>query len=73
MTQGTNERVVRVRLMGAEDLVQALAEKMVKLLEAEGLEMIEFSTPYPCREPDADKVKVFLTSIVKGKENGNRN
>jgi hypothetical protein len=66
MSEGTSPRVVRIRVLATRGVSQDLATKIAELLEAEGLEIIEHSTPYPCTYPDADKEKVFLTAIVKG-------
>jgi len=61
-----DQKVLRVRLMGAEERLGDLAEELVGVIEASGYECIEWTRAFPCREPDGGKSKLFLTFIVRG-------
>lgn len=61
---GTARGMVKVRLTAAAADVQDIAAKLAEVLEAEGYELIEWTTSYPCREPDEDKSRVYLTGLM---------
>lgn len=65
---GTAKRMVKVRLVAPEDEAQDLAATIAEALEKEGYEMIEWTTSYPCRPPDEDKSRVYLTALPKAME-----
>ena len=48
--------------------VRPLAEQMVTLLEGAGLLVLEWTRPYPCRYPDEDKSRIYI-SVRKEPEN----
>lgn len=62
---GSDPRLVRVRVTAKHESIEALAGKIVSLLEQEH-EVVEWSRPYPCREPDMDMSRVYLAAIRKG-------
>ena len=66
--KNVNEKVVRIRLIGAEGRVEDLADKLVNVVEASGYECIEWTRPFPCRPPDDGKFRLFLTFVVAGAE-----
>jgi hypothetical protein len=67
---GSSKNVTKIRLMAAPEMANALAGQIVALLETTGFEVLEWSMPQPCREPDLDKNRIYLTAVKKGAENG---
>lgn len=61
-----SEKVVRLRLMGCDERLEALADELVGVVEAAGYECIEQTRPYPCRPPDEGISKLFLTFVARG-------
>lgn len=62
---GTAKKIVKVRLIAPDEEAQDLAAMIAEALEKEGYEMIEWTTSYPCRPPDEDKSRVYLTALPK--------
>jgi hypothetical protein len=56
--------MVKVRLMVAATDAQYIAAKIAEVLEGEGYELIEWTASFPCREPDEDKSRVYLTGLM---------
>ena len=59
---GTDKRLVRIRVIGLAEMAEPLAEKIVALLEFDGYTVLEWSKPYPCRQPEeADKSRIYVS------------
>jgi len=58
-------KAVSLRLKMATEKIDAVADVLVKGLEAAGFEVIEWSRPYPCREPETDQSRIYLTAVAK--------
>lgn len=63
--------VVRVRVMVSPEAAERLTDQISDLLEKAGYEVIEVSRPLPCRDLDADKVRVYMTGIKREQNNEN--
>jgi hypothetical protein len=63
--------VVRVRVMVSPGVAESLTDRISALLEGDGYEVIEISRPLPCRDLDADKVRVYMTGVKKEQSNEN--
>lgn len=61
---GTARGMVKIRLTAATTDVQDIAAKVAEVLEVEGYELIEWTASFPCREPDEDKSRVYLTGLM---------
>lgn len=59
---GVDKRMVKFRLIGLSEIVEPMAEKLVTYLEGEGLMVLEWTRPYPCRPPDEDKVRIYVSA-----------
>ncbi|MHB0922661.1 MAG: hypothetical protein ACYC3H_01680 [Bellilinea sp.] len=62
---GSRAGLVKVRLIAGHDRVKAMAEQMVDNLEKTGYEVIEWTSPYPCRPPEDDKSRVYISAVPK--------
>jgi hypothetical protein len=62
---GTATRMVKIRLTASDEDVQDIAARIAEDLEGEGYELIEWTASYPCRPPDEDKSRVYLTALPK--------
>jgi hypothetical protein len=71
MRAGTDARVVRIRVIAAVELADGLAKRLAATLEDAGYELLEWSTPSPCKPPDDDKERIYLMGRLKGDGNGN--
>lgn len=58
---GTDKRMVRIRLQGDPSVIEPLAEQMIGLLEGAGLLVLEWTRPYPCRYPEEDKSRIYIS------------
>jgi len=61
---GTAKGMVKVRLIAQDTDVQEIAARIAEVLEREGYEMIEWTSSYPCKPPDEDKSRVYLTGLM---------
>lgn len=59
---GTDKRMIRIRLIGEQGLVEPMAEDLVQYLEGKGLLVLEWTKPFPCQPPDQDKVRIFVSA-----------
>ena len=57
---GTDARLVRIRVTGDPALIEPMAEKLVVQLEQQGLLVLEWARPYPCREPEEGKSRIYI-------------
>jgi hypothetical protein len=57
---------LKVRMMGDSAQVEADAEELIAALTSE-FELVEQSKPYPCRPPDQDQSRVYLTFLRRVK------
>lgn len=62
---GSARNLVKIRVIAEGERVNELAERITKTLEEAGCEVIEWTNPYPCREPDLNKSRVYLTAVRK--------
>ena len=60
-SQGSAPDLVRIRIIASHATVDGLANVLVAAMEQEGFEMLEWSRPTVCREPDEDKSRIYLT------------
>jgi len=60
---GSRAGLVKIRLIAGEERVDEMAERVVKSLEGAGYEVIEWTKPYPCRPPEADKLRVYISAV----------
>lgn len=63
---GSSKNLTKIRLIGTPDTVQLVAERIVNMLEEANFEVLEWSASYPCKPPDEDKNRVYLTAAKKG-------
>lgn len=61
---GTAKNVVKLRLTGDPEAVQALGNQVVDMLEGKGYVVIEWSRAYPCPAPDEAMVRQYVTAMV---------
>jgi hypothetical protein len=59
---GTDKRMVKFRLIGEQGIVEPIAEQLVQFLEDKGLLVLEWTRPYPCRPPEDDKVRIYVSA-----------
>jgi hypothetical protein len=64
---GTAAGVAKMRLIGDPETAKAVADLVVDMLEEAGYEIIEWSPAYPCKAPEEDRVRVYVTAMVKQK------
>ena len=57
--------LTRVRVWAARDSVQHCAEQVLQSLTQAGFQLIEMSEPYPCRPPQQNESRIYLT-LLKG-------
>ncbi len=65
MAESIGRGLVKVRLIADDSRVEALAEKVVRTLEEDGLEVIEWTSPYPMRPPEESKSRVYISAVRK--------
>lgn len=61
--QGLIGGMVKVRVITDTDDAQRVSERVVQALEEEGFQVIEWTEPIPCKPPDEDKSRVYLTAL----------
>jgi hypothetical protein len=61
---GSDPKLVRIRLVGREDLIAPMAAKLVGDLEKEGMLVLEWSQAFPCRYPEEDKSRIHISARV---------
>jgi hypothetical protein len=69
-------KTIKIRVMAEAEIVREVANEIAGALgELEvaddklryhELEVVEISKPYPCRAPEEDQARVYLTVVVKG-------
>lgn len=52
---------IKMRIMGNPHQIETLVDEMVSHFDK--LQLIERSKPYPCRPPDEEQVRVYLTFV----------
>jgi len=57
--------LVKIRVISTHDTVQEMAERIGKLLESSGYEVIEFSKSYVLQPPEEFRSRVFVAAIPK--------
>ena len=62
---GSRAGLVKVRLIAGQGKIQAIADQMVDVLEGAGYEVIELTSPYPCRPPEDDKSRIYISAVPK--------
>ena len=62
---GSRAGLVKIRLIAGHGRAEDLADTLVNVLEEEGYEVIEQTTPYPCRPPENDKSRVYISAVPK--------
>jgi len=55
-----SKKIVDVRVVSNSEDVCADARELARMYEAAGYEVIEQAGPYPCREPQEFKSRVFV-------------
>lgn len=65
MIRKSSKNTVHVRIMAQAEAVEAIAEQVGQALENAGYEMVESSEPYPCRTPQEDQSRVYLTLLKR--------
>lgn len=53
--------VFKIRVMGASDKVDLLADHIIEQSAEMGLELVERSAPYPCRPPQQNDSRIYLS------------
>jgi hypothetical protein len=61
MADDRKRPVVHVRVMADQVVAEVVATEIGELLEQQGYEVIEQSQAYPCRAPDENQTRVYLT------------
>ncbi len=59
---GIDRRMVKIRLIGDSAVVEPIAEELVTFLEGKGLMVLEWTRPYPCRPPDENLVRIYVSA-----------
>lgn len=59
-------QVTRVRVWAASHDVQRAADDVLSAMQARGYQLVEVSTPYPCRPPQQNDSRVYITLIKSG-------
>jgi len=62
---GSRAGLVKIRLIAGVGRAEDLSDKLVDVLEEEGYEVIEQSRPFPCRPPEEDKSRVYISAVPK--------
>lgn len=62
---GSATNLVKIRLIAEGERVEELAGRITKTLEEAGCEVIEWTSPYPCRAPDENKSRVYISAVRK--------
>lgn len=57
--------VVKLKVVLSPGEAEGFSDDLVNLMEKRGYEVIEVSRPFPCKDPDEGKVRVFLTGVKK--------
>ena len=63
--------VVKLKIVVQPEQAECFSDDLVGMLEKHGYEVIEVSRPFPCKDGDEGKVRVFLTGVKK--EQGHEN
>ncbi len=53
--------LIRVRVWAAKEKVSNAAELFIENAETNGLRLLEKSEPYPCRPPNQNESRIYLT------------
>lgn len=62
--QKSSKKAVHVRVMADAAVVEKIAEQVGQALEKEGAyELVETSAVYPCRAPQEDQGRIYLTMV----------
>lgn len=60
----SSKKAIHVRVMADTSIVEKVAELIGKVLEQDGShELVETSAVYPCRAPNEDQGRVYLTLV----------
>ncbi|HBA90891.1 MAG TPA: hypothetical protein DCZ08_03655 [Anaerolineaceae bacterium] len=62
---GSRAGLVKVRLIAGQSKIETIADQMVDVLESAGYEVIELTSPYPCRPPEDDKSRIYISAVPK--------
>ena len=57
--------LTRVRVWAARETVQHCADQVLQSLTQAGFRLVEMSEPYPCRPPQQNESRIYLT-LLKG-------
>ncbi|MFA5836206.1 MAG: hypothetical protein WC837_04535 [Bellilinea sp.] len=60
---GSRAGLVKIRLIAGHGRAEDIADKLVSTLEDAGYEVIELTSPYPCRPPEDDKSRVYISAV----------
>ncbi|HLA99549.1 MAG TPA: hypothetical protein VJL34_13940 [Anaerolineales bacterium] len=60
---GSRAGLVKIRLMAGHGKITEVADKLVGVLEGAGYEVIEWTSPFPCRPPEDDKSRVYISAV----------
>lgn len=62
-------KFIRIRVLSGASQVQNVADNVVEAMQERGLRLLEKSPPYPCRPPQQNDSRVYLTFEDMGAEN----
>lgn len=63
-------KLIRIRVWTGVTQVENVADNVVEAMQERGLRLLEKSPPYPCRPPQQNDSRVYLTFEDMGNENG---
>ena len=68
----SSPNVVKIRVQAVPKKADLVAGKLITTLEEIGYEVIEWSGPFQCKPPEADRSFVYISGVLKQEnENGN--
>lgn len=62
-------KLIRIRVLSGTSQVQNVADNVIEAMQERGLRLLEKSPPYPCRPPQQNDSRVYLTFEDIGAEN----
>lgn len=62
-------KFIRIRVLSGTSQVQNVADNVIEAMQERGLRLLEKSPPYPCRPPQQNDSRVYLTFEDIGAEN----
>ncbi len=62
---GSAKGVVKIRIVADDEAAQRLAADIMQTLNRAGYSLIEWTESIPCRPPEEDRSRVYMTALAK--------